>query len=200
MNLQHTLRTAARLLAPAAAITIAACSNPENQPSEQITMVEAPDGAAIVETIKTNGLVTQIDATNRRVTLKMADGRITSVKCGPEAVNFRQIEIGDRVDVTVTEELAVYLGRGSDPSASAAAGVALAPIGSKPSGVIAETVQVTATITAIDANSRMVTLALPDGTTKGVRAGSRVDLNTLKPGDNVTVRYTEAVAINVRKA
>jgi len=191
------LKLAALAWLPAALLTFTSCSTPGG--SEQVVALETADGAAIVETTKTTATVTAIDAATRKVTLKLADGKATTVKCGPAVVNFNQIEINDRLNLTITEELAVFLGQGQPPSATAAAGVALAPIGAKPGGVIANTVMITAKIMAIDAKTRKVTLKLPDGSTKIVKVGAKVNLSAVKPGEDVTVQHTEGLAISVEK-
>jgi len=193
-NLQ---KLAALALVPAAMLTFTSCSTTGGD--ETIVALETADGVAIVDTIKASATVTAIDATTRKVTLTLADGKRTTVKCGPEVVNFNQIQINDRLNITMTEELAVYLGTGAPPSATGGAGVALAPIGAKPGAVMADTVKITAKITAIDAQRRAVTLSLPDGTSKKVKAGKQVNLSAVKVGDNVTVQHTEAVAISVEK-
>jgi hypothetical protein len=192
-----TLKLATLALLPAAMLTFTSCSTTSGD--EEVAVFETSDGVAIVDTIKISATVTSIDATKRKVTLTMADGKRTTVKCGPEVVNFGQIAINDRVNITMTEELAVFLGAGAPPSAAGAAAVALAPIGAKPGGMMADTLQITAKITAIDAKKRQVTLALPDGSTKTVKAGKKVDLSDVKLGDNVTLQHTEALAISVEK-
>jgi hypothetical protein len=167
--------------------------------NEQTTMLETPDGAAIVDTVKVDATVSAIDGPKRKVTLTQPDGRHTTVKCGPEVANFNQLQINDRVKATITEELAVFLGKGAPPSAAGAAAVALAPVGAKPGGVVADTVEITAKVVSVDSAKRKVTLELPDGSMKTVKAGKKVDLSGTKPGDNVTVQHTESVAITVEK-
>jgi hypothetical protein len=66
-------------------------------------------------------------------------------------VNFAKIQVGDTVKATVTEEVAVYIGSGAPPSAVAGSGVALAPVGAKPGGVLVDTMQVTAKVNTVDA-------------------------------------------------
>jgi hypothetical protein len=180
-------------------VFLAACSSSDKGVTEQETVMATADGAAIVDTIKTSATVTAVDVPKRKVTLRMADGKKTTVKCGPEVVNFDQIKVDDRVNATITEELAVYLGKGNPPSAAGAAGVALAPVGAKPGGMVADTVQITAKVTAVDAAKRKVTLELPDGSKPTVKAGKQVDLSGIKVGDNVTVQYAESVAITMEK-
>jgi NAD-dependent dihydropyrimidine dehydrogenase PreA subunit len=113
--------------------------------------------------------------------------------------HFGQIQIGDQVKVTLTEEAAVFIGRGAPPSAMVGTGVALAPVGAKPGGVLVDTMQLTVKVTAVDAKARKVTFELPDGTSKKVKVGKKVDLAAVKPGDNVTVLVSEGLAITVEK-
>jgi Cu/Ag efflux protein CusF len=151
----NLLKLAALALLPAALLTFTSCSTPGVY--EETATLEKAGGAAIVDTFKATATVTAIDAATRKVTLKLADGGRKTIKCGPAVANFAQIEINDRVSVTITEELAVFLGAGSPPSAAGATTVALAPIGAKPGGMMADTVQVTAKIAAIDVKNRKVT-------------------------------------------
>ena len=61
-----------------------------------------------------------------------------------------------------------------------------------------ESVQVKATVVAVDQATRMVTLKGPDGKTFEVQAGSAVrQLDQVKPGDAVSVTYTESLAFQV---
>lgn len=195
-RLSHALATA--VLLPTSMLVFASCSsNKEMDADETVAEVDTAGGAAIVDTIQLTATVTAIDAAERQVTLKGDNGATRVVKCGPEVVNFPQIEVGDKVKVTYTEELAVYLGVGDPPSAAAAAGIKLAPVGAKPSAVIANAAQITAKVTSVDAATRHVTLELPDGSSKTVKVGKRVNLDNVKAGDTVTAQYAESVAITV---
>jgi Cu/Ag efflux protein CusF len=154
----------------------------------------------VVETFKQTATVTGIDAANRKVTLVTPEGKKSTVKCGPEVINFDQIRVGDQLKVTVMEELAVYMAaQGAPPSDGAAAVVALSPQGAKPGGVVLNTVQVTAKVTAIDLKNHKATLQFPDGTTKKIAVRKDVDLTKQKVGDEVVLRCTEALAISVEK-
>ncbi|MGH8760312.1 MAG: hypothetical protein ACREVW_12480, partial [Burkholderiales bacterium] len=147
----------------------------------------------------TTATVTGIDTAKRKVTLVSPSGSKSIYKAGPEVVNFAQIRVGDQVKATVTEEVAIFIGSGAPPSAVAGAGVALAPVGAKPGGVFVETSQVTVKVAAVDAKNHKVTFQLPDGTTKKVKVGKKVDLSTVRPGDNVTMQVSEGLAITVEK-
>lgn len=154
----------------------------------------------MVQTHKMTATVTDIDAAKRKVTLVTSDGEKTTVKCGPEVINFDQIRVGDQLKATVTEELAVAMAaEGAPPSDGGAAVVALAPKGAKPGGIVANTVQVTAKVTAIDLKHHKATLQFPDGTSKTVAVRPDVDLTQRKVGEEVVIRTTEAVALSVQK-
>jgi hypothetical protein len=122
------------------------------------------------------------------------------VKCGPEVTNFDQIQIGDQVKATQTEELVVSLAAaGAPPSSPAGVLVVLSPEGAKPGGVVAETTQLTARVKAIDLKNHKVTLQFPDGITKTFPVRKDVDLTQQKVGAEVSIQRTEAVAIMVEK-
>ena len=88
---------------------------------------------------------------------------------------------------------------GTPPNAGEDAEIALVPKGAKPGVVMAETAEVTARVVAVDSMSRRVTLQFVDGTTKTVRVDPDIDLANVAPGDAVTVRITEALAVLVEK-
>jgi hypothetical protein len=161
---------------------------------------EGVAGGVMVRTVEVTATVTLIDKAKRKVTLLGPDGFKTTVKAGPEVVNFDQIRVGDRLRVTATEELVVRLA-GPDELAGdgADAVVALAPVGAKPGGLAAETVQVTGTVTAIDTAKRTATLTFEDGTTKTFPVRSDVDLSKRKVGEQVVFRITEMIAIGIEK-
>ena len=66
--------------------------------------------------------------------------------------------------------------------------------------VIAETVKISATITAIDKASRDVTLKGPQGNELTVTAGPDVkNFDKLKVGDQVDLQYVEALTLELKK-
>ncbi len=67
-------------------------------------------------------------------------------------------------------------------------------------GVVAQTVQITATITKIDPATRDVTLKGPQGNEITVTAGPDVkNFASLKVGDQVNLRYVEALTLELKK-
>jgi len=196
MKTNH-LKFAGLALLPALLLPLSSCTT---IPGERHTVERKSGTSAIfVDTYKATATVTAIDAATRHVKLTLTNGRRITVKCGPEVVNFHQIHINDRVNATVTKEVAVYLDKGKPPGAGAVASVAYAPIGSKPGRAIVSTVQATVKITAIDTKTRNVTFVSKDGTSATVKADEHVNLAKIKVGDSVTASVTEGVAVSVEK-
>jgi hypothetical protein len=191
------LKKASLTLFSAALLALTSCSTPEG--TEVVTTIETPDGAIIVDKLTTTATVTAMDPVKRKLTLALPGGGKTTYKAGPEVVNFAQIQVGDRVKATVTEEVAVFIGDSAPPAAMAGQGVALAPVGDKPGGIMVDTALLAVNVTAVDAKKHKVSLQLPDGTVKKVKVGKKVDLSTLRPGDHVMVQMGEGLAISVEQ-
>jgi hypothetical protein len=192
--------TALALVPTALLLTTACTTTYTGGSTASATAPSAEPGAIVVDTIGMTATVAAIDPRNRRIALVTPDGRRATYKVGQDVINFNQIRVGDRVNATVTEELAVFLRKaGTPPSADEGAEVALAPKGAKPGVVMADTAEVTARVVSIDAISRRVTLQFADGSTKTVRVNPAINLANVVPGDAVTVRITEALAVLVEK-
>jgi hypothetical protein len=191
------------LLAPAL-ICLTACTSvsppPPAQAASSAAIQEGVPGGVFVNTVEVSARVAAIDRDSRKVTLIDVDGEKFTVKVGPEAVNFDQIQVGDLVRATVTEEMVVYLDEEGAASPDTAAGVvALAPKGARPGGLVAETAQITATVAAIDRENRTATLEFEDGSTKTFPVRDDIDLSQRKVGETVVFSATEMIAISVEK-
>lgn len=194
---------AAALIA-AVIFTIAACATTTPPPPAQVNtssaIKEGVPGGVVVNTVEVTAKVTAVDTKNRKATLLLADGEKATVKVPPEAVNFDQVRVGDLVKATLTEEVVVYLDEeGASTPDEYAAGVALAPKGAQPGGIVAETVKVTATVTAIDQGDRTATLQFEDGSVKTFAVRDDIDLSQHKAGEKVVFIVTEMVALSVEK-
>jgi Cu/Ag efflux protein CusF len=142
-----------------------------------------------------------IDHENRTVVLEGGEGESIELEVGEEAVNFKQIQTGDMVIAEYLESVALFATEpGSGESAQIASAVALAVEGEMPGGMMADTVQVTAVVEAIDYETRTVTLRGPSRTTTMHVDERAKRFDNIKQGDEVHFVYTEAVAISVTKA
>lgn len=187
----------------AAVLTLTSCSSDQPAQGQGGTFVATQPGVpggVMINTYQITATVKAIDAEDRKVTLVGADGKDAVVKCGPEVVNFPQIRVGDQVKATVTEQLVVAMATdASSDSNGAATAVALAPVGAKPGGMVAQTVQITATVVGIDLEHHRATLEFPDGSKKTFPVRPDVDLTQRAVGEQVTIRATESVAISVQE-
>jgi Cu/Ag efflux protein CusF len=201
--MKHGLMILALLAAAGVALT--SCSSPAYGPiddkTQGTTYEKGVPGGTVVESYTITATVSAIDAASRKLTLVAQDGKKQTVSCGPDAVNFDQIHVGDRVKVQVADELTVAMANAATPpgTTSTTALVALAPKGAKPAGLMVETQQYTATITAIDLKRRKVTLHFPDDSTRTFVVRQDVDLSQRKVGEAVAFQVTLATAISVEK-
>jgi len=200
----NTTKLAALALLSAALLALTSCSSTSPGPSVETTSAssfqQGVPGGIVVETHKMTATVTAIDPVGRKVTLVSPDGQKTTVKCGPEVINFDQIRLGDQLKVIVVEELVAYLAEaGAPPTDGGAAVMLLAPKGARPGGVVAAVVQVTAKVTALDLKKHKATLQFPDGSTKTIAVRPDVDLTKRQVGEEVVIRCTEAVALSVER-
>ncbi|HOB74812.1 MAG TPA: DUF1254 domain-containing protein [Phycisphaerae bacterium] len=154
-----------------------------------------PAGIAVAA-VSTSATVEAIDRDHRTVTLKAPDGTTKTYKLSKDLVNLDQIQVGDRINARLLESVAVFVRKSeAPPSAGEAAVVALAPKGARPGVVMADTAEITARIETIDPTDRTLTLEGVAGKPRTFKVGPDVDLGALKKGDDVTVRFTEALAL-----
>lgn len=187
-----------------ALLALSACSSTSKNPpppesSESYVYAEGVPGGTYVRTTKATARVTFIDKEERKITLLNSDGKKTTLTAGPEVRNFDQIRVGDQVHLKTAEEMVIRMAGDTAPypKDGAAAIVALAPVGSKPGILLADTVQLTATVTAIDHAQHKATFRFPDGSSETFPVRPDVDLSKRSVGEQVTVRSTVAAAITV---
>jgi Cu/Ag efflux protein CusF len=161
----------------------------------------SPDkGIDDVEVIVITGVVQKVDLEKRKVTLTLDDGKNKTFKVDKSAVNLDQVQAGDHVKMSCTEELIVTVNKaGEAPAAASVQGVNVAPRGYKPSGIVVETTAVSGKILAIDPDKRKITFEDSDGKKKTVKVRKHVDISGLAVGQSVDAVLTESVAIDVTK-
>lgn len=157
--------------------------------------------AGAAQVVKGSATIKAIDATEREIVLVGADGREHVVRAGPEVANFPQLRVGDRVDVEYVAAVVVELRKGGSGIVSRVerASAAKARPGDKPAASAGREVIVTASVVAIDAGSRSVTLKGPKQTVRVVVRDAEA-LKRLRIGDEVEATYAESVALSVSAA
>ncbi|MBI5041844.1 MAG: hypothetical protein HZB57_11800 [Gammaproteobacteria bacterium] len=145
--------------------------------------------------------VEAVDITTREVTLRLADGKLMTFIAGDEVRNLAQVKVSDQVIVEYSVGMIMALspsGSGIRSRVDRVEAGRAAP-GQKPAAVVRKTVEVTATVMAVDSQERTVTLK---GALRTVTlpVAEDIDISNVKVGDQVDAVYQESLAISVRPA
>jgi ribosomal 50S subunit-recycling heat shock protein len=155
------------------------------------------------KTTHVQATVESIDLDKRLVTLKGPNGDLFDIVAGERVKNLPQVKVGDIVDITYYESIAVKVYKpGEMPQGDSATVGAerLAKPGEKPAGVAGSKVTITATVESISPKKTSVTLKMSDGKMKVVKVEDKKNLENVKVGDEVMITVTEALAIQVKPA
>lgn len=167
-------------------------------PEVETTVAQVPgSAAAVVDRVTASATIQAIDAATRDITLLTEDGRTETFTAGPAVVNFDKLAVGDQVNVTYTEAVAVYLSEAAEAGAELGAGVIRAE--GVPGGVVAGQGQITAKVLELNKETRQAKLELPGGETRQIKVRDGIDLSQVEAGDTVTVVVATALAIDVEK-
>ena len=166
------------------------------------TMVAIADAMGARESMTAVGVVQTVDMQSRLISIKAEDGKIFTIKAGPEVRNLAQIGPGSVVKVNYQEALAVALDKAPSGGINVredTVSVGRTPAGSQPGATIEQSVKMIGTILAIDPAKRTVTLqgAIHHVTLK---IPASMDLKDLKVGDQVAAVYVQELGIAVGPA
>jgi hypothetical protein len=152
-------------------------------------------------TVTAMATVQAIDLKNRLVTLMDEEGNTFDILVGERARNLPQLKVGDIVEATYYESVAVTVYKpGEVPSVSGDTSmVTSAKKGEKPGGLAVKQATVTATVQSIDKKNQTAVLKGADGKSITVKVQNPKNLENVNPGDEVVATYTRAVAISVKK-
>jgi hypothetical protein len=155
------------------------------------------------DSVEIKATVEEVHPEDRSLVLKGESGDKVAVIAGPDVRNFDQIKAGDQVSLVYHVALAAELKpRGTPTSAPTESTIEKrAPPGTKPSGSVGRTVATTVQIESVDTSFNTVTFKKADGISRTVAVedpDARKFIRTLKPGDPVEIKYTEAVAVSVQ--
>lgn len=147
--------------------------------------------------------VETVDPQSRMVLLRGTSGTLVTVHAGPEVRNLPQLKPGDQVTVRYAEAVAAEIVRPGDPPPVSTTSVIGADPGQRPEGLVVDRTRERVRIEGIDTASNTVAFVGPDRVPRTVavrQPGLQEFIHTLKPGDEVDVTFTEAVAISVEPA
>src|SRR6185436_9488351 len=97
-------------------------------------------------------------------------------RCGPEVRNFDQLKVGDIVNTTIVEQVAIYVRKqGTPPNAAVGGMIARAGMGGKPAIIVSETAERTAIITAVNPDKHTLTVKNVLGEVKTYNINPEID-------------------------
>ena len=113
--------------------------------------------------------------------------------------NFDQIKVGDVVRVRYATALALKLKNPKDAAggATVSEGSTTAPPGQRPAFTGAGQITGIAEVTAVDPKESTITLKGAEGKLVTLDVNNPDQFKVIKPGDQIEVTYTEAVALDV---
>ena len=202
----NTNRLLTSFLAGTALIASALLSaQAQNPPPPKATdlVATAPGKALAATSTEMTATVVGVDAAKRTVSLKRANGHVSTIEVGEEVKNFDQIKIGDTVHAKYTMALALELKKGAVTKGPPTEEAAITPApaaGAKPGGAVGRKVTAMAEVTAVDAPNHVVTLRGPRGNEIDLEVQDPEQLKNVQKGDHVQVTYLEALAISVAPA
>jgi hypothetical protein len=161
--------------------------------------VQEMPGAVVVQEVQATAVVKAVDLEKRLVALALPGGETRTFTAPPEVKNLPQVKVGDQVNATYLESVAIEVKGPKEPAGPATATtVRLAAEGAKPGAYVANTQTLTATVTAIDHKTRVITLTGPKGNSLTFKVGPDVKrLDEVNKGDQIVVSYTESLLLDV---
>ena len=181
------------------------CASTSEKPSQDNSAKAVQRSAYLLQNsdkVIATATVQAVDLKKRQVVLKGKRGKLHTIAVGEEVRNLPQVKVGDRVELTYYEALAVTLQKNPPSNITErkdAVTTERAEPGQKPAGMVRQDVEIVANVTAINKKTRKVTLTGPERTVT-VKAPKDVDISQIKVGDQVRVNYIEALAIAVESA
>ncbi len=144
--------------------------------------------------------VKKIDLKTREVTLVGEDGVMTTFKAGEDVKNLDKVKVGDVVSTTLDQTLTLWILGANDaaPELSVGSDVYRAAPGQKPGGMMTTDLTGVATVEAIAADKKSVTLKGPKGNVVKLLVRNPENLDGVTVGTRVGFAYSETLAIGVK--
>ena len=148
--------------------------------------------------------VTAIDAATRSLTLKEGSGKTFNVIATAEVKNFDQIHVGDTVTMRYTESVAAKLVKPGEAVTPAGATISAntGEQGNKSDSAVSSQITATVRIDSVDTKKNVVGFTGPKGDKQVVDVltpEGKEFIKGLKPGDQVQITYTAALAMSIEK-
>ena len=175
------------------------CATPP--PQQRVQSIATPPPSAQLEyrdKITATAIVDAVDLDNREVVLRGKGGKLHTVQVSEDVQNLPQVKVGDRVELTYYEALAVDFPKNMAglPPRQETLTVERALPGQRPSGMVRKDVEVVANVTAVNPKTRRVSLqSANDAVT--LKVPDSIDIGALRVGDQVRANYIRELAVAV---
>ena len=157
-------------------------------------------GEVLTETSSVTTTVVSVNPVERLVVLKLPEGGTNIYQATPQAQGLKLLKLGDRIRLSVAEELAVFPGTNGVPSTIgpevATRLRARLPKDTEAIATEVVTLNFVGQIAALDDWNNTVTFALPAGL-KTIHVSEYVNLGDVNVGDSVSVRSVKAAALEL---
>jgi hypothetical protein len=145
--------------------------------------------------------VENVNLSKRIATLKTQDGRVVSLKVGPEVKNLAQVKKGDVLELDYVEAVEFEV-RKPTQEEEALAGIGIdvagtAAKGEKPGAAVATERIDILVVESIDKKKSLITLRGPQGYVT-VKSKYPENLKVIKTGDTVVVKSSELFAARIK--
>ena len=143
--------------------------------------------------------IEKVDKATRVVTLKGPKGNIVDVKAPDDMQGFDTLKVGDAMNVSYYEALAVNIRKPGTPPPSTEARTTVTRKELTPGGKALREQTFTVKVDAVDVAASTVVVTGPRGNTVPLKVADTEYLKTLKAGDTVDITYYESLAISFAK-
>jgi hypothetical protein len=184
------------VLASALAFTAPAMAQ-KNTPSEKPHVLDVRD---MMKEVTVSAQVTAIDQKNRIVTIKGPEGNEFAVSVDQRVKNLGQVKVGDMVDVTYIQSVALDFQKGDGiRMATQTVAADRAAVGQLPGGAAMKQTTMVSNIWAVDQAKGTVMVRGPFGHFTEVKLKDPSMLNGVKVGDQMKMTITQALATAVQR-
>jgi translation elongation factor P/translation initiation factor 5A len=163
---------------------------------------EPPSPVKVEDAIHVTTKIEAVNLEKRTITVKDKDGKPVELEVSPEVRNLPQVKAGDTMNIVYYQSLGAEFKKPGEGvkgvQQDAVAGRAAE--GERPSAGAGQQTRATVKIDSVDAATNTVKFTGPKGVQRTVAVKdpkAQAFIKQLKPGDEVELTYTEALAISV---
>jgi NMD protein affecting ribosome stability and mRNA decay len=160
------------------------------------------DVTSVAQEARASVMVEAVDVPNRLLTVRDNDGATRTVSVPESVKNLPQLKKGDKIVMRYTEAVATRILKPGEAGKAleSTESTTTAPPGSTPGALTQAQTKAIIKVKSVDTAKNTLVFVGPTGATRTIAVKTpemQNKLKQLKPGDEVEVVYTEAMAITV---